>query len=108
MAIWIGGRVPMRPPYFSLTSLKAHLCHQLAFLAIIGSLVAALNAVLYKLNGSGVTCASIWESHMDRKEATLGDAVIFYLIMGPFLDIAETVKLASRHCLHGSTADMVL
>lgn len=62
---------------------------------MVACLAGTINALLYKLNGPGTTCATIWESHMDHEKATFIDAVVFFLIVGTFLDIAETVCTGS-------------
>lgn len=92
-----GSRAPIRLPPFRIPLIKVYLRHQLAFLAIIGCLTTILNTALYKINGPGVTCASIWKSHMDRGDAKASDAIIFYLVVGSFLDIAETVLFISQY-----------
>lgn len=100
------GRVEVRPPYFSAKSLATHLLVQLGHFAIFAPLVASLNTLLRSINDPDVTCASIWVSHMDSKDATLGGAVVFYFIVGAFLDVVETVSIA-YFAFCGAAADIV-
>lgn len=93
LSIWTAKRVPVRRPFFSVSSLKIHLYFQLALFVVCISLATALNTLLDRLNGSSVTCASIWASHMDRRqEAIIDGALVFYFIVGVFLDVVETVR----------------
>ncbi|KAF7558682.1 hypothetical protein G7046_g5480 [Stylonectria norvegica] len=90
LTLLLGGRL-LRKPYFSFASFRVFICHQASLLAVFESLLVILNSCLYELNGPGVTCASIWESHMGRGKATPGDAAIFYFVLGSVIDFAETI-----------------
>jgi hypothetical protein len=87
------GRVEVRPPYFSASSLVTHLSVQLGLFAIFAPLVACLNTLLRNVNGPDFTCASVLVSHMDGKDATLASVIVFYFVVGAFLDVVETVRI---------------
>jgi hypothetical protein len=89
----MGPRVARNRPYLSWALLVNHLYTHLSLLVIFRVIVAAASQGLGHIYGPKASYTAIWDAHMETADSNFGSRLLLYLIIGPLIDAAETVRL---------------